>query len=70
VPANLTPDVTGLAGWTFGDFERAFTTGIRQDGRRLDPLMPFDSYANYDTTQKRALWAYLQSVPSVPFGPR
>lgn len=70
VPANLTPDVTGLAGWTFGDFERALNTGIRKDGRRLDPIMPFDSYANYSGTQKRALWAYLQSVPSAPFGSR
>lgn len=70
VPANLTPDVTGLAGWTFGDFERALNTGIRKDGRRLDPIMPFDSYANYSGTQKHALWAYLQSVPSAPFGSR
>jgi mono/diheme cytochrome c family protein len=70
VPANLTPDATGLAAWTFGDFERALNTGIRKDGRRLDPLMPFDSYANYDDTQKRALWEYLQTVPSAPFGSR
>jgi hypothetical protein len=43
---------------------------VNKDGRHLDPLMPYDSYAQYDDTQKRALWAYLQQLPPTQFGSR
>jgi mono/diheme cytochrome c family protein len=70
IPANLTPDATGLRGWSFDDFEHTLETGVNKDGRHLDPLMPYDSYAQYDDTQKRALWAYLQQLPATQFGSR
>ena len=70
IPLNLTPDATGLQGWTFKDFERVLATGTRKDGRKLDPLMPFAEIAKMDETEKRAIWAYLQSQPPLPFGSR
>lgn len=70
VPANLTQHATGLAGWTFEDFERVMATGVRKDGRRLDAMMPRQAINNMSDLERRALWAYLTSVPPMPFGER
>jgi hypothetical protein len=32
--------------------------------------MPFESFSKLNDTEKRALWAYLQSLPAKPFGER
>ena len=45
-------------------------TGKSKDGRALDPMMPFAGLAKMNDTEKRALWAYLQSLPPTPFGNR
>lgn len=71
VPLNLTPDKTGLAGFTLDDFKQVLRTGKRkQDGRKLAELMPVESFGQFDDTEMQALFAYLQSVPAVPFGGR
>ncbi|MGH7436453.1 MAG: hypothetical protein ACRENE_12340 [Polyangiaceae bacterium] len=70
VPLDLTPDPTGLAGWTFADFERVMRTGTRKNGKVLDPFMPIEAWTNFDDTEMHAAWAYLQSVPPRPFGSR
>jgi cytochrome c5 len=69
-PADITPHDDGLARWTFDDFDRALSAGVRPDGKRLDPFMPFDATAKLDDTEKHALWAYLQTLPPRPFGQR
>lgn len=70
IPKNLTPDATGLKGWAFSDFERVCNEGVSKDGRKLDPFMPYATLAKMNDTEKKALWAYLQSVPPKPFGQR
>jgi hypothetical protein len=70
VPLNLTPDATGLQGWTYADFEKLATTGIRKNGKKLASFMPIEAIANMDDVERRALWAYLQSLPPTPFGQR
>lgn len=70
VPLNITPHETGLKGWTFEDFDQVVTTGTRKDGRKLNPFMPFEALGKMNETEKRALFAYLQSLPPVPFGQR
>jgi cytochrome c5 len=70
VPTDLTPHDEGLARWTFGDFDRVLTVGIKPDGRKLDPFMPIDVYGKLDDAEKHALWAYMQSLPPRPFGQR
>jgi hypothetical protein len=70
VPLNLTPDASGLADWSYEDFNHLLTTGTRRNGRPLDPFMPYESFSKYDDVQKRALWAYLRSLPPTPFGQR
>jgi mono/diheme cytochrome c family protein len=70
VPLNLTPHETGLGGWTLADFEQLLATGKRKDGRALDPMMPVAGLAKMNDVEKRALWAYLESLPPRPFGGR
>ena len=70
VPLNLTPDVTGLSGWTYEDFDRLFANGIRKNGAKLDPFMPLDAFGKLDNIEKQALWAYLATLPPRRFGGR
>jgi cytochrome c5 len=70
VPLNLTPDASGLAGWTYDDFAKLLDTGVRKNGKKLDPFMPLSAFSHYDETERHALWAYLQSLPPAPFGGR
>ncbi len=70
IPLNLTPDASGLAGWTYADFERSIETAQRKSGKPLDPLMPVEALRNMDDTERRALFAYLMSLPPTPFGQR
>jgi hypothetical protein len=70
VPLDLTPDPTGLAGWSFQDFDTLMKTGKRRNGKQLDPFMPVESWKNLDDTEMHALWAYLQTLPATPMGQR
>ena len=69
-PLNITPDVTGLAGWTYADFDKLLKQGVRKNGKALDPFMPVEEWKNFDDTEEHALWAYLQTLPPAPFGGR
>jgi hypothetical protein len=70
IPSNLTPDASGLAGWTYDDFAKLLDTGVRKNGRHLDPFMPREAFARYDETERLALFRYLQSLPATPAGQR
>jgi hypothetical protein len=71
IPLNLTPDATGLGGWTLDDFKSVLKTGKRKkDGRQLDAMMPVESFGQFDDTEMQALFSYLQSLPKKPFGNR
>jgi hypothetical protein len=65
-PPNLTPDQeTGLGKWSDAEIITAFTTGVRPDGRRLSPAMPWISYAHITADDATALVAYLRSLKPV-----
>ena len=77
VGRNLTPDKeTGLGNWTDDQIITAFTTGVRPDGRKLAPIMPWQDLAHLDREDALAIVAYLRSLPPVkhavpgPFGPK
>jgi hypothetical protein len=70
VPLNLTPDATGLRGWTFEDLDKLLTVGVRKNGAKMDPLMPTENFGKMNDTEKKALYAYLMSLPPRPFGGR
>ncbi len=69
-PLNLTPDATGLKEWSYADFEKLMKEGIRKNGNKVNPFMPIDVTRNYNETELKGLWAYLQSLPPVAFGHR
>jgi mono/diheme cytochrome c family protein len=69
-PANITPDATGLAGWTKDDFYRVFREGKKRDGSAIDAFMPWQALGHFSDMELDAVWAYLQTVPPKPFGQR
>jgi len=72
VSTNITPSRTaGIGGYTFEQFVRALREGIRADGARLYPAMPYTSYALVTDEDARALYAYfMQGVVPVDVRPR
>lgn len=68
VPSNLTPHPSGLVDWTFEDFDKLLTQGIRKNGEPLDPFMSLGAVSKLDDTEKRALWAHLRSLPPRELG--
>jgi hypothetical protein len=70
IPLNLTPHETGLKDWSFDDFNKLLSEGVRKNGRRLDPLMPYEAFRKFDDVERHALWAFLKSVPPLSFGNR
>lgn len=70
VPTNLTPHESGLASWSYDDFIRAMETRIRPDGSRIDDFMPVGAVVGMNDTERRALWAFLQSLDPAEFGGR
>lgn len=71
IPLNLTPDATGLAGYSLDDFKQTLKTGKRKkDGRKLDDMMPVESFGQFDEVEMQALYSYLMSLPPKPFGNR
>jgi hypothetical protein len=70
IPLNITPHESGLAGWTYGDFDKLLSTGVRKNGQQLNPMMPVTELGKFNQTERQALWAFLMSVPAKPFGGR
>jgi mono/diheme cytochrome c family protein len=64
---NLTPDATGLKGWTYDQFVTALAKSQRPDGTALRaPMTLMASYGQrMKDVERQALWAYLQSLPPV-----
>jgi mono/diheme cytochrome c family protein len=65
---NLTPDATGLKGWTYEQFVAAITEAKRPDGTAvrapMGTLVPLFT-KNMRDVERQALWAYVQSIPPV-----
>ncbi len=63
---NITPDkATGIGDYSDQDFLNAVQHGIRRDGARLYPAMPFPSYTYITDADALAIKAYLFSLPAV-----
>ena len=65
-PRNLTPDMeTGLGYWSADEIVNAIRTGVKNDGTRILPPMPWQAFAGLTHADAHAIAAYLQSVPPV-----
>jgi mono/diheme cytochrome c family protein len=60
---NLTP--ANLGAWSEADFIATIRTGKRPDGSKLDPFMPWQTYAQMHDVELQAIWAYLKTLPPV-----
>jgi mono/diheme cytochrome c family protein len=66
VSANITPDQeTGIGSWTDEQFENAVRNGIRPDGSRLYPAMPYTAYTKMSHDDVMAIRAYLRTIDAV-----
>ena len=64
-PSNVTQDTqTGIGGWTEREFTRAVRDGVRRDGARLYPGIPYDHYTRMTDDDVHALWEYFRSLPA------
>jgi cytochrome c553 len=67
--ANLTPG--GIGHYTEADFLRALREGVRPGGAPIDSQMPVRRITRHmDDTELRALYAYLHTLPTRPYGGR
>jgi mono/diheme cytochrome c family protein len=63
---NITPDKdTGIGKWSAAQIKTALIDGVRPDGVRLAPIMPFEFYAILTPSDTNAIVAYLQSLKPV-----
>ena len=66
--ANLTPDATGIMGWTVADIVRVLHVGVDNDGKLLCPPMPFGPMGGFGKlTEADAtdIANYLLNLPAV-----
>jgi cytochrome c553 len=64
---NLTPGGE-LAAWNEADFTKTMRTGVTPAGRPLNGEMPWKYYGKMTDDELKAIWLYLQSLPSLKTG--
>jgi mono/diheme cytochrome c family protein len=63
---NITQDKeTGLGAWTDQQIIDAMIKGIRRDGSRILPVMPYEKYSGMTQEDLKALVAYLRTLKPV-----
>jgi mono/diheme cytochrome c family protein len=66
VAPNITPDPeTGIGSWSDDQFDAAIRKGMRRDGSRLYPAMPYNAYTKMSRDDVLAIRAYLNTVTPV-----
>ena len=64
--SNITPDnETGIGAWSDQQFDDAVRRGVRPDGSRLYPAMPYPAYTKMTRDDVLAIRAYLSTVEPV-----
>jgi mono/diheme cytochrome c family protein len=63
VAPNITPDPeTGIGSWSDDAFDAAVRHGLRRNGSRLYPAMPYTAYTKMSRDDVQAIRAYLNTV--------
>jgi mono/diheme cytochrome c family protein len=63
---NITQDKeTGLGGWSERQIHDSMVKGIRPNGERLIPVMPYEAYSGMAVEDLKALIAYLRTLKPV-----
>lgn len=61
VATNITP--SGIGHYSDADLKKVITTGVRPDGSKLNPAMPYAYFANMSDADLSAVVAYLRVLP-------
>jgi len=68
--SNLTPEAqTGIGSWTANQFYRAMHKGRAADDSHLYPAFPYPYFTHMSRADVDAIYAYLRTVPAVPYTP-
>ena len=63
--ANITSDPeTGIGKWSDADIKKAMTEGVRPNGGKVAPPMPYGFFKNMTEEDLDAVVAYLRTVPA------
>ena len=66
VGSNITPDKeTGIGNWSDAELKRFLLSGVKPNGTKAAPIMPFEFYTVLTARDLDALVAYLKTVPPV-----
>lgn len=66
VSPNITPDrETGIGAWTDDEFDAAVRRGVRRDGKRLYPAMPYPYFTRMSRQDVQDIRAYLSTIEPV-----
>lgn len=60
---NITP--SGIGHWTDGELFRAITTGVKNNGQALFPLMPYHFYGRMDKEDIYDIIAYIRTLKPI-----
>ena len=66
--SNITPDGSGIGNWTLEQFKNALTKGKYkglENGRTLNPPMPWPNYISMKDEDVKAIFYYLKSIKAV-----
>jgi len=64
----ITPNLTqggDLSAWTEADFVNTLKTGVTPHGHQLSDNMPWKEFRHMTDDELKAIWMYLQSLPSM-----
>ena len=63
---NITPHKgSGIGGWTDEQIAAAVREGVRPDGSKLYPIMPYPNYNRMTDDDAKAMVAFLRTVPAI-----
>lgn len=68
ISPNITSGEDGVAEYTDEDLKAMITQGLRPDGERMSPPMPYANYARMTEEDLDAVIAYLRQLPPLPDG--
>ena len=62
--SNITPDPSGIDYYDEALFIQVMRTGLVR-ARKLDPMMPYAYFKNFNDDDLKAMFAYLRTIPPV-----
>ncbi len=66
VASNITPHADGIAGYSDAELAAMITQGVRPNGSRMLPPMPYGHLAAFTADDLAAVILYLRSLPPLP----